>query len=125
MFFWLGNYNSSYLFWVTEFGIWESSENLHLYYKLRQSYGDLRELSAAPGHYFMSYEVADLVSYVDLAIQFGWSGHLLCEGFQHRAWISHDEWMLIDAPAERTSILRGLEAMSLKYELPQASPDRE
>jgi hypothetical protein len=73
----------------------------------------------------MSYEVVDLVSYVDLAIQFGWGGHLLCEDFQHRAWISHDEWMPIDAPTERASILRGLAAMSLKYELPLALSERE
>ena len=32
------------LLWVSESDVWRSSENLHLYYRLRQSYGDLRQL---------------------------------------------------------------------------------
>jgi hypothetical protein len=37
------------LVWITEWFIWGSSENWNLYYKLRQSYGDLRLLPEAPG----------------------------------------------------------------------------
>lgn len=40
------------LLWITEWGVWPSSENLHLYYRLRQSYGDYRLLNEAPGHSF-------------------------------------------------------------------------
>jgi hypothetical protein len=36
------------LLWVQGFGIFPSSENLHLYYWLRQSYGDLRLLREGP-----------------------------------------------------------------------------
>ena len=40
---------------ITEWGIWPSSENWHLYYKLRQTYGDNRLLHDAPGHLFLEH----------------------------------------------------------------------
>jgi hypothetical protein len=42
-------YRMPALLWITEWGIWPSSENWHLYYKLRQTYGDYRLLQEAPG----------------------------------------------------------------------------
>jgi hypothetical protein len=44
------------LLWITEFGTFPSNENLHLYYRLRQGYGDVRLLEEAPGHLFLEYE---------------------------------------------------------------------
>src|SRR5215207_7196291 len=41
------------LLWVADWGIWEG--NLHLYYRLRQSYGDRRRLEDAPAHLFLDY----------------------------------------------------------------------
>src|SRR5215467_14592245 len=63
------------LLWVTDWGIWE--ENLHLFYRLRQSYGEPRLLHEAPGHYFLDYEGPDLVSLLELSILCGWDVHLL------------------------------------------------
>ena len=40
------------LLWVTAWGVWESSENLHLFYRVRESYGERRLLEDAPGHLF-------------------------------------------------------------------------
>src|SRR5579863_8033945 len=37
------------LLWVTLWGVWTSSENLHLFYRLRNSYGEHRQLWQAPG----------------------------------------------------------------------------
>lgn len=48
------------LLWITEHGIWPSSENPHLYYRLRQSYGETRQLKLAPGHLFLGHEGCDL-----------------------------------------------------------------
>jgi len=59
------------LLWVTEWGIWPSSENWHLYYKLRQSYGDTRLLEEAPGHLFLNYETADLASILQVCMMSG------------------------------------------------------
>lgn len=79
------------LFWVTDWGIW--NQNLHLYYKLRQSYGDQRLIHEAPGHLFLDYESVDLVSFIEVAIICGWDVHLLPTVGYSRAFISHDEFV--------------------------------
>jgi len=81
------------LFWVTAWGIWESSENWHLYYRLRESYGDRRLLDEAPAHLFLDYENHDLTSFLQIALSAGWDCLLLTStGYCHAA-ISHDEWI--------------------------------
>jgi hypothetical protein len=88
------------LLWVTEWGVWPSSENWHLYYRLRQSYHDHRPLHEAPGHLFLDYEEPDLISYLQLGILNGWDMHLLPAlkyggADTARAFISHDEWIVL------------------------------
>jgi hypothetical protein len=83
------------LLWVTDWGIW--TENLHLYYRLRQSYNDARLLSEAPGHFFLAYEAADLVSFLEVGILCGWDMHLLPTVGYARAFVSHDEWVVFAA----------------------------
>jgi hypothetical protein len=80
------------LLWVTDWGIWRS-ENLHLYYRLRQSYGDQRLLDEAPAHLFLDYEGPDLVSFLEVGILCGWDMHLI--PFVGYAWafVSHDEFV--------------------------------
>jgi hypothetical protein len=53
---------------IIELGIWGSGENWHLYYKLRQAYGDQRLLHEAPGHLFLEYEVEELASFLQIAM---------------------------------------------------------
>lgn len=84
------------LLWVTDWGIW-GAENLHLYYRLRQSYGDYRLLDEAPGHLFLDYEAADLVSFVQIGIICGWDMHLIPFVGYARAFVSHDEFVAFAA----------------------------
>jgi hypothetical protein len=91
---------SSCLLWVTEWGVWPSSENWHLYYRLRQSYGDHRLLHEAPGHLFLNYEEPDLISFLELGILSGWDIHVLPildygGADTARAFVSHDEWVML------------------------------
>jgi hypothetical protein len=79
------------LLWVTDWETWE--QNLHLYYRLRQSYGENRLLHEAPGHYFLDYEGPDLVSFLEVAIICGWDAHLLPVTGYARAFVSHDEYV--------------------------------
>ena len=72
-------YRSPALVWITEWGIWGSSENWHLYYKLRRSYGDLRLLHEAPGHLFLGHESEDLTSFLQIAMLNGWGGYILTQ----------------------------------------------
>jgi hypothetical protein len=67
-------YRMPTLLWITEWSIWASSENWHLYYKLRQTYGDQRLLHEAPGHLFLDYEGEDLASFLQVAMLNGWGG---------------------------------------------------
>jgi hypothetical protein len=111
---WLGNFRSS-LLWTTDYGIWPSSENSHLYYTLRLSYGDHRLINQAPGHYFLEYETADLITFVDLSIQFGWGANLITSQDRTNAFISHDGWVRIESKSQKEEILREIEAFSIPY----------
>ena len=79
------------LLFVTEWDVWPSSENWHLYYKLRQTYGDDRLLADVPGHLFFEHEVEDHASFLQLSMLNGWGGYVLTEANYVNAFFSHDE----------------------------------
>ncbi len=81
------------LLWITEWGIWPSSENWHLYYSLRQKNGDHRLLHEAPGHVFLEYEVEELASFLQIAMLNGWGGYVLSHANYVNAFFSHDEYV--------------------------------
>jgi hypothetical protein len=86
-------YRQPTLLWITEWGIWPSSENWHLYYKLRHSYGDLRLLQEAPGHLFLEHESEDFASFLQIAMLNGWGGYVLTHADYVNAFFSHDEYI--------------------------------
>jgi hypothetical protein len=92
------------LLWMTEWGIWPSSENWHLYYKLRQSYGDLQLLHEAPGHLFLEYEMEDLVSFLQLSMLNGWGGYILTGADYVNVFFSHDQYLRFYAK-EKSSLI--------------------
>jgi hypothetical protein len=78
------------LLWITEWGVWPSSENIHLYSRLRQSYQDTKQLQESPGHLFEDNETEDLTSFLHLSILNGWGGYLLANANEVNAFFSHD-----------------------------------
>jgi hypothetical protein len=86
-------YRRPTLLFITEWGIWPSSENWHLYYKLRQTCGDNRQLHGAPGHLFLEHEAEDLASFLQLSMLNGWEGYVLTEANYVNAFFSHDEYV--------------------------------
>jgi hypothetical protein len=78
---------------VTEWGIWPSSENWHLYYQLRQSHGDHRLLDEAPGHLFLEYEAEDLAPFLQVSMLHGWGGYVLTHASHANVFFSHDEYL--------------------------------
>jgi hypothetical protein len=86
-------YQSPALLWITQWSIWPSSENWHLYYRLRQSYDDHRLLEEAPGHLFLKHEGEDLASFLQIAIQHAWEGYLITELDYVSVFFSHDEYI--------------------------------
>lgn len=83
----------SCLVWVTEYGVFPSSENQHLFYRLRQSYGEYRLVHEAPGHLCLDFEVAEVVTLIYLSILFGWDAHLMPVAGYGRVFIYHHEWI--------------------------------
>jgi hypothetical protein len=102
-------YRRPTLLFITEWGIWPGSENWHLYYKLRQTYGDNRLLPDAPGHLFLEHEAEDLASFLQLSMLNGWGGYVLTEANYVNAFFSHDEY--IDFIAEHAEKLADVRKM--------------
>ena len=100
--------------WVTEWGIWPSSENLYLYYTVRRAHGDARELHEAPGHIFLKHEQAELTTFLDLAIRFGWGGFLFGHPPHVAMTVSHDEWITIASDQPLAPIARDADDFGLK-----------
>jgi hypothetical protein len=107
------------LLWVTTSGVWPSSENWHLYYRLRQSHGDQRLIHEAPGHLFLEFEAADLVSFVEVGLIAGWDMHLIPTIGYGRVFVSHDEWVefAMDDPSETEKIKSELGNADLTFQL--------
>jgi hypothetical protein len=87
---WLFVYDGPVLASVFEYGIWPSSENLHLYYTWRRSHGNFELLEDAPGHLFLKHESEDFATLLHLAFLFGW-GLSCAEPDGERAFhVDHD-----------------------------------
>jgi len=93
-------YRTPALLWITEWGIWPSSENWHLYYKLRHTYGDYRLLHEAPGHLFLPHETEDLASFLQIAMLNGWGGYVQTGADYVNVLFSHDEYLDFHASEE-------------------------
>lgn len=83
------------LWWVTEWGVWPSSENAHLFAALRLAGGETRPLDEVPGHLFGASETGALVSYLQVALLSGWGGVALGLDGGSRLILSHDEWAML------------------------------
>lgn len=105
---------------MDEFGIWPSSENLHLYYRLRNSYGDMRMLFDAPGHAFLKHETADLTTFLELAFRFGWGGYIFPQPNNTKIRFSHDGWLTIFTTETREQVLKDAEHRKLVHRFGEA-----
>lgn len=86
-------FRESVLVWITEWAIWPSSENWHIYYAMRQLHGDYRELHEAPGHLFLPFEMESLASFLQIALLNGWGGYILTSADYANMFFSHDEYI--------------------------------
>ena len=86
---------SERLLWVTEWGVWPSSEHMPLYASLRQGFGDTRRLIDAPGHLFQLGEDDNGFSFFVIGTLFFWDVYLLGAGGDFAAFLSHDEFCVV------------------------------
>jgi len=67
--------------------------NTHLYYRLRQSYEDYRQLHEAPCHLFYRHEWPDLLTFLQVGILNLWDIHVVTDLDHGRLFVSHAEWL--------------------------------
>ena len=101
--------------WLTEFGIWPSLENRHLFDTLRKVSGEVHPLPETPGHLFATDEGDILVSYLQLVIVSGWGVLLLGLENRHRLLLSHDSWALIRSRSDMSALTKVLSGFGLPY----------
>src|SRR5262245_36546685 len=90
---------SERLVWMTEWGVWPSSEHMPLYTALRQAFGGKRPLIEAPGHLFQLGEDDNGLSFFITAALFLWDVYLLGAGGDFAAFLSHDEFCIVSSRA--------------------------
>jgi hypothetical protein len=93
------------LLWVTEWGVWPSSENWPAFYGARGTRGELGSLHYKPGHLFETDETDDLLLFLSIVLENGWDAHVLpgcAEKLLCRIWISHDGWAELNTVEPRS-----------------------
>jgi hypothetical protein len=80
--------------WITEIGIWRSAEHMDLIRRYRLSYGEERDIVAAPIHIFQTPDDRDaLISIVSLGLFFIWGFEIMNQDRSQAITVSHDEWL--------------------------------
>ena len=107
------------MFWVGMVGVWPSNENLHLYYRLRASYGGVSHLVDRPALLALKHEVADVESFVHMAVLFGWDGYLVTSEDFGRVHMNHDGFAIVSSQSEAlvSAVAAGFKAARLKAQI--------
>ena len=72
----------------SEWSVWPSGQRMHLFDRLRASYGETRNLADTPVHVFAAEEYEDAISFVTLGVLFLWDTDVFGKEAIH---FSHDE----------------------------------
>jgi hypothetical protein len=79
------------LFYIDEYGIWPSSQNMYLFDGFRKSVGITDTIYEKPGHLVSSEEKIDLYCLIAMVLYFSWGALLVSETGEEIIRISHDE----------------------------------
>ncbi len=82
------------LIWILEWGVWLSSERMHIFDRFRESYGEKRKLHEIEAHIFNKDEYEDALSFLSLAVLFFWDCYVLNGSGNKIIFYSHDEYGL-------------------------------
>jgi hypothetical protein len=86
---------SQIVLYVSEWGIWPSSENMELFDSYRLAKGETRKLEEAPVHSFESADDPALMGTLCLALYFIWGVEIFDSERKCSVSLSHDEWVEI------------------------------
>jgi hypothetical protein len=82
----------SYLVWFDDWSVWPSGQRMHVFDRLRLSYGETRRLIDSPGHVFDQKEIEDATSFVTIAALFLWDCYVVSRQRTKLLFLSHDEY---------------------------------
>ena len=80
------------LVWFKDWGVWPSGERMHIFERIRLSYGETRRPIEAPAQVFESAEFNDAISFVTIAVLFLWDCYVVSPGSERALFFSHDEY---------------------------------
>jgi hypothetical protein len=79
------------LVWFKDWSVWPSGERMHIFERVRKSYGEVRQLGDAPATLFEAGEIEDAISFVTVAVLFLWDCYVLTPSGAKLLFFSHDE----------------------------------
>ena len=82
------------LVWFDDWAVWPSGQRMHVFDRLRMSYGETRPVIDSPGHVFARQEFEHAVSFVTLAVLFLWDCYVMVPARRKFLFFSHDEYGL-------------------------------
>jgi hypothetical protein len=89
------NLEPIFLVWFDDWAVWPSGQRMHIFDRLRMSYGETRPLAQSPGHVFDQSEFEDAVSFVTLAVLMLWDCYVVTPKRGKLLFFSHDEFGLM------------------------------
>jgi hypothetical protein len=96
--------------WISEYGIWPSSEDRGLFQGFRKSLGESGSLKGKPGHVFTSDDMAPAASLLALVLYFVWGAWVAAPQTGVLVRISHDEILEIHLrPTNDVFVTKGIE----------------
>jgi hypothetical protein len=78
------------LVWFNDWSVWPSGQRMHIFERLRASYGETRPLAEVPAFLFNADEYEGFGSFVTLGVLFLWDVHVVGAHGQ-LLFYSHDE----------------------------------
>lgn len=104
------------LLWITDAGIWPSSENPELFRALRRAFGERSPLNETPCHQFDRADGVALECFLDLVLYFSWDATLYVPIHQVVTKLSHDEILDVFASSGPNLLAISLALRLLKLE---------
>ena len=81
-----------FLVWFDDWSVWPSGQRMHVFDRLRMSYGETRRLIDSPGHLFDRTEIEDGISFVTVGALFLWDCYVVNPSRTKLLYLSHDEY---------------------------------
>ena len=81
--------------YISEWGVWESSQNIDIFDSYRKAKGEAMSLSEKPVHCFISASEESFIGILCLVLYFVWDAEVFDREGKCIVSISHDEWFEI------------------------------